>query len=255
MFPRIGPLQNALWLSGKDRRKARLRGAILRRADFAGANLLDSDLTRADLVDAKLNGANLSAVLTGAKLCRADLRQADLFEAYLDRADLTDADLEGALLEGADLTGAKLTRTRLRGASYDMGTRWPAGFHPAGHGATRVAPQPGHNRARYLIPKGFVGSIRVDFNVEGAPPLPTDSDGYYLVRFPSSGRLKTCSPCTFGHGNREFFYESGKRRERLTWRRAIWETEGGIEGYGAHESYFVGAWKQHRLKPMRGAVR
>ena len=222
----------------------------MRRGDFRGANLLGSDLTRADLSDAKLNGANLSAVLTGAKLRRADLRQADLFEAYLDGADLTDANLEGALLEGADLTGAKLTRTRLSGACYDMGTRWPAGFHPAEHGARRVAPQPSHNRARYLVPRGYVGVIRADFNVRGAPPLPTESDGYYLVRFPPGGWMKTSSPRTFGHGNVAFFWYSGHHREPLQWRRTIWLVEsgtgGGIHGYGAHESYFVGTWKQYR---------
>ena len=39
---------------------------------------------------------------------------------------------------------------------------------------------------QYLIPRGYVGWIRVDFNVKAAPPLPVEGN-YYVVRIPATG--------------------------------------------------------------------
>ncbi|HEX8136061.1 MAG TPA: hypothetical protein VF544_00580 [Pyrinomonadaceae bacterium] len=43
---------------------------------------------------------------------------------------------------------------------------------------------------RYLVPEGYVGWVRVDFNVkEGTTP--TVEDGFYMLKIPASGRLQT----------------------------------------------------------------
>lgn len=51
------------------------------------------------------------------------------------------------------------------------------------NGQTRTLPY------RFLIPEGYVGWIRVDFDVSGAPRLPIE-DGFYIFEFPESGRLQ-----------------------------------------------------------------
>ena len=45
---------------------------------------------------------------------------------------------------------------------------------------------------RFLIPEGYVGWIRVDFEVPDAPPLPVEGD-FYILKFSNSGRLQTSS--------------------------------------------------------------
>ena len=44
----------------------------------------------------------------------------------------------------------------------------------------------------FLIPEGYVGWIRVDFEVPDAPPL-TVENGYCILKFPDTGRLQTSS--------------------------------------------------------------
>jgi uncharacterized protein YjbI with pentapeptide repeats len=77
---------------------ARLRGAVLARADLRGVDLTGADLTQADLT-----GANLYA--------------ATLHEASLRGADLTGANLTGAQLIRMKLGAAKLTGCRIYGVS------------------------------------------------------------------------------------------------------------------------------------------
>jgi len=44
----------------------------------------------------------------------------------------------------------------------------------------------------FLIPEGYVGWIRVDFEVPGAPPL-TIENGFYILKFSDTGRVQTSS--------------------------------------------------------------
>jgi len=67
---------------------------------------------------------------------------------------------------------------------------------------------------RFLIPEGYVGWIRVDFNVPSAPPLPIE-DGFYILKFNESGRLKTSSPDLIESRRDEFFYYSNEGKYRL----------------------------------------
>jgi hypothetical protein len=276
---RIGPLNPQWGQGGRKLRKADLKGADLRGTDLEGADLYQAELTGANLRRAKLANALLMATLERADLRYADLRAAsltranlrharlrgadlsgaDLFEARLQGADLTEANLQGAKLEGANLTRARVTRAKLHGATYDIATRWPAGFRPAAHGAKRVPPHPGHSRARFLVPLGYVGFIRVDYGVEGAPPLPTEKDGYYSIKLPPSGQVKTSSSedfsGTFANG-REFFYWAGNRRQRLDGKRMVHFDVGGsgsAQVGGRYEVFFIGTEEQ--LKSRRSVTK
>jgi len=68
--------------------------------------------------------------------------------------------------------------------------------------------------SRYLIPEGYVGWLRIEFNVEGAPPIPIE-DGHYLFKFPPSGLIKTSSDIEYGWAMDEYYYSSGDDRRRL----------------------------------------
>jgi uncharacterized protein YjbI with pentapeptide repeats len=127
----------------------------LRRAHLDGAGFDNALLNEAHLDGAHLHGALLGGVrfvkaqLGGADLGGAKLAAARFVDANLVRAVLIGADLTGAEFTGADLTGARLMRTRLegadlrsatiddttrlRGASWDATTRWPANFDPDAH--------------------------------------------------------------------------------------------------------------------------
>ncbi len=63
---------------------------------------------------------------------------------------------------------------------------------------------------RYLIPEGYVGWVRIDFNVENAPPLPIE-DGYYLLKIPRNGRLKTSSQPMEVKGVQYYYFSESAR--------------------------------------------
>lgn len=58
---------------------------------------------------------------------------------------------------------------------------------------------------RYLIPEGFVGWVRIDFEVEGAPELPVES-GFLVYRVPPTGHLETSSAIESGWASDEYYY-------------------------------------------------
>jgi hypothetical protein len=58
----------------------------------------------------------------------------------------------------------------------------------------------------FLIPEGYVGWIRVDFEVPGAAPLPIEN-GFYILKFSDTGRFQTSSHDILGQED-EFIYYS-----------------------------------------------
>lgn len=84
----------------------------------------------------------------------------------------------------------------------------------------------GQNRRpdRYLIPEGYVGEVSVQYGVKGAPPLPIE-DGFHLIKFPSSGILKTSNGIEYGWGKDEYYYYRGAKRRPL---RGTGWGEGGM---------------------------
>jgi hypothetical protein len=68
---------------------------------------------------------------------------------------------------------------------------------------------------RYLIPRGYVGWVRVDFNVPNAPALPVE-DGYYVFKIPETGRLQTSSDDGDGILKDQYFYVCDDIKIRLS---------------------------------------
>jgi hypothetical protein len=61
---------------------------------------------------------------------------------------------------------------------------------------------------RYLIPEGYVGWVRIEYEVSDAPPLPLDN-GFYVCNIPPNGVLKTSSSAEEGSAKDEFLYVAG----------------------------------------------
>lgn len=99
----------------------RLSGLAL--TDLRGANLMEAELGPVDLGGANLQGASF-------------------VRAVLEGTNLQEAILEGADLQGAKLRSAHVRGVKVAGALYNSHTRWPYGFEPEDHGATRVPDPP-----------------------------------------------------------------------------------------------------------------
>ena len=108
--------------------------------------------------------------------------------------------------------------------------------------------------SRYLIPDGYVGWVRVEYGVNGAPALPVE-DGRVVLRFPADARLQTSSPERFGWAKDEFFYvrDGGLRPLAQTGTAgggSIWGRLNGeamtVTGKRQYEEFFVGSETQFR---------
>lgn len=58
---------------------------------------------------------------------------------------------------------------------------------------------------RFLIPEGYVGWVRVDFGIAGAPALPAEGD-YYILKIPLNGRLQTSSRRMIVRGEKYYYF-------------------------------------------------
>src|SRR5215831_5806252 len=87
--------------------------------------------------------------------------------------------------------------------------------------------------SHFLIPSGYVGWVRIEYGVSGAPPLPREGK-YRLLRLEKDGTLKTSSDLPEGWGRDQFFYDSGSTRQPLSnagWCKGgmIWNEETGSD--------------------------
>jgi len=106
--------------------------------------------------------------------------------------------------------------------------------------------------SRFLIPEGYVGWVRVEFQVNGAPPLPVEG-GEHLFTFSPSGLLRTSSSEEYGWAKDHYFYYSEKGTRilpdtgpgggGLIWGRINGE-ETGSQGKRKYEEFFVGTEQQ-----------
>jgi hypothetical protein len=94
----------------------------------------------------------------------------------------------------------------------------------------------------FLIPEGYVGWIRVDFEVTGAPPL-TAENGYYILKFSDTGRIQTSSRDIEEWWRAEFLYYSTERPYLLKLKVAgpteLRMVHGQFSGPGAGHAYPV----------------
>jgi len=107
--------------------------------------------------------------------------------------------------------------------------------------------------SRFLIPDGYVGWVRIEFQVAGAPPTPVEH-GQSVFRIPADGLLRTSSPEKFGWGKDGYYYVSGSGVRRLSTDaahgRLVWGQingeHGGPFGPRQYEEFFVGTEQQFR---------
>ena len=119
------------------------------------------------------------------------------------------------------------------------------------------ARSPAPRSLRFLIPEGYSGWIRVEFEIPGAPPLPQDG-GQTVIKIPPSGSLQTSSPEQYGWASDSYaFYSSGRERPipdsgagRLIWGKINGEASGS-SGRRKYEELFVGTQQQFKNQVER----
>lgn len=114
---------------------------------------------------------------------------------------------------------------------------------------TRTAPRPS---SRFLIPEGYSGWIRIEFDVKDAPLLPVDR-GEYVLRIPPSGILRTSSPEQYGWANDHYYYSSAQSTRPISDSgpaQLIWGKLNGeattASGHRKYEEFFVGTLQQFK---------
>lgn len=106
--------------------------------------------------------------------------------------------------------------------------------------------------SRFLIPEGYTGWVRIEFEVQGAPPLPVDA-GQYVLTIGPDGSLKTSSLEQYGWANDSYyFYSSAGTRSIpatgpncLIWGKINGEAAGSF-GKRKYEGFFVGTQQQFK---------
>jgi len=112
--------------------------------------------------------------------------------------------------------------------------------------------------SRFLIPEGYTGWVRIEFEVQGAPPLPMEG-GQYILKIPPDGKLQTSSGQQYGWAKDHYYYYSAQGTRPLPDSGSaalIWGKING-EGSGAagkkkYEELFVGTEDQFKNQvPMK----
>lgn len=113
-----------------------------------------------------------------------------------------------------------------------------------------------HRRApeRYLIPNGFTGWVRIDYQQKGAPSLPSEN-GHRLLKLNPQGAAATSSNAPSGHGADDFFSYSTDAEHRVPLSNAgvckdgmIWGLQTMIDSRTSmpFTRFFVGTEEQYR---------
>ena len=106
--------------------------------------------------------------------------------------------------------------------------------------------------SRFLIPEGYTGWVRIEFEVQGAPSLPLEN-GEFILKVPTDGVLQTSSPEQYGWAKDHYYYYSAQGVSSLSdsgptaliWGKINGEESGGA-GKRKYEAFFVGTAKQFR---------
>jgi hypothetical protein len=106
--------------------------------------------------------------------------------------------------------------------------------------------------SRFLIPDGYTGWIRIEFEVHGAAPLAMEG-GEYVFRIPADGVLRTSSPEQYGWAQDHYYYYSAQGKHALQdsgeapfiWGKINGEASGG-SGKRKYEEFFVGTAQQFK---------
>lgn len=101
-----------------------------------------------------------------------------------------------------------------------------------------------------IIPNGYIGWVRVNYNVTNATPVKI-SNGYRVFQIPSNGVLSTKSSVQAGWGQDKYIYQAGNAAKPL--KRTlkggggmIWQVTNGESNGQTYRKFFVGpetAWR------------
>lgn len=122
--------------------------------------------------------------------------------------------------------------------------------------------RPTHERSlpvsRFLIPHGYIGWLRVEYDVECFPPIPVE-DGVRILRFAGANVLETSSSMPEDAAEREYFYYAADGSERnlaADYRNGngmIWkESAGSRGGKMSMFIFFVGTEEQSKSQLLAG---
>ena len=112
--------------------------------------------------------------------------------------------------------------------------------------------------SRFLIREGYTGWVRIEFEVQGAPPLPMEG-GEYILTIPADGVLRTSSAERYGWAKDHYYYYSAEGlrslpdsgQAGLVWGKVNGEGSGPA-GKRKYEEFFVGTAQQFREQvPMK----
>jgi len=115
---------------------------------------------------------------------------------------------------------------------------------------------------RHIVPEGLRGWIRVDYGVEGAPPLGVEDD-VVIFEYPESGHIETSTPApdTDGLLHKHYFEQRGAELVPLGRLSQIWGeyTMRAIEDDGSSSrsfGFFIGTLGEFRdsERPLPGLV-
>jgi hypothetical protein len=112
---------------------------------------------------------------------------------------------------------------------------------------------------KYLIPAGYTGWVKINFQVPIAPALPIE-DGNYVAQIPANAELQTSSDIEYGSAKDEYYYYDADGKHPLkvsTWGGGgmIW---GGFTGQQSNSTnqvvqtylqFFVGAEEEYKKRP------
>ncbi|HEY3972918.1 MAG TPA: hypothetical protein VGM18_07925 [Candidatus Sulfotelmatobacter sp.] len=115
---------------------------------------------------------------------------------------------------------------------------------------------------RFLLPNGYTGWVRVEFEIPGAPPLKSEN-GRTVLEIPPDGSLRTSSPEQYGRTKDAYFFDSPSGLRpipdsgpgRLIWGKVDGEKidgekingeKSGVSGTRKYEEFFVGTEQQYR---------
>jgi hypothetical protein len=106
--------------------------------------------------------------------------------------------------------------------------------------------------SRFLIPEGYTGWIRIDFEVQGAPPLPIEG-GESILKIPPDGVLRTSSAEQYGWARDHYYYYSAQGTRPLPDAGSAALIWGKIHGQGSgasgkrkYEELYVGTAQQFK---------
>lgn len=106
--------------------------------------------------------------------------------------------------------------------------------------------------SEFLIPEGYTCWVRVEFETQGAPPLPMEAGGY-ILKIPDSGALQTSSAEQYGWAKDRYYYYSAEGMHpipnsgggSLIWGHINGEAA-GVAGRRKYEEFFVGTAQQFK---------